>query len=492
MHDPTLTRREVLALLAAAACVPAPDLDDLPPPPASLGDDPFRLGVTCGDPTPTGFVLGTRLAVDPLAPGGGMPPDPVSVGWEVARDRAFEDVVVASWTTVEAAQAHAVHAVIDGLADHEVYFYRFVVGAWTSPVGRARTAPAEGRTVDRLRLAIASCQDFRDGHWTAWQDLVDHEPDLVLFVGDYIYESGGAGVRAHLGGEAEDLEGYRQRYAQYRAEPTLQAAHAVAPWVVTWDDHEVDNDYAGTDPDPAATARRDAAWQAFREHMPVRAPWPPEPGPFRLHRRLGWGTLAELLVLDTRQHRSGPGDHDDPARTMLGAAQRDWAFAQIEGGEAAWAVLVQSLVLSDLSFGGAIVHDDQWDGFAVERRALLEACGRRGGVVVASGDRHASLLGRPFVPGSDDPVAVEVCGNSISSDGDGEPAEIVVKAAWANLDGVDHAQSRYRGWALVDLLPEVAEITFRAVETVLEPGAEVFDLARYRVARGSYALDELS
>ncbi|MCB9682104.1 MAG: alkaline phosphatase D family protein [Alphaproteobacteria bacterium] len=487
---PALTRRDVLVLLGATAAACASPLADLPLPPAALTADPFTLGVASGDPVPEGVILWTRLAVDPTVADGAMPAEPVAVGWEIARDAAFRRVVAAGWDWAQPQDGHAFEVDATDLPTDTRLYYRFVVGDWTSPVGRTRTAPAPGAPVTSLRIVLASCQDWRDGYWTAWEDAVAQEPDLVLFVGDYIYENAGTDVREHAGGEAVDLAGYRTRYAQYRSDPALQAAHAACPWVVTWDDHEVDNDYAPDTPEDGASvtgaafdARRADAWRAFREAMPLRAPKADADGAFQLYRRLGWGDLLDLFVLDTRQYRDGPGDRDDTDRTMLGATQRAWLVDQLGAGGTRWRALVQSLVMADLTFGGIAVNRQQWDAFTAERRAVLDAAASAPTLVV-SGDRHAGLLAHLGPEGAGgDVVAVEVSSNSISSDGDVDAGEAAFKAAWANQEHVDYAQAARRGYALLDVTPDAITVTFRVVERVGEPGAPASTDASFTIAR---------
>ena len=259
MSEGRLARRQLLALMATAASACSRDAAHdssaatLPevPAPEGLTQDPFTLGVASGDPLPDAVVIWTRLAPTPLE-GRGMPPGDVEIGWVVALDPELKQLVQSGVVSADERWAHSVRLDVSGLSADQVYYFAFWVGDWRSPVGRTRTTPAADASVSALRFAVAACQDYRDGYWTAYSDLVNQEPDFVFFLGDYIYENGGSELRQHVGGEAQDLEGYRQRYAQYRSDPLLQAAHAVCPWIVTWDDHEVDNDYAPGSPDPDA------------------------------------------------------------------------------------------------------------------------------------------------------------------------------------------------------------------------------------------------
>jgi alkaline phosphatase D len=281
----------------------------------ALPDDPFRLGVASGEPTASSVILWTRLAPDPLAVGGGMPAEPVPVAWQVMADEEgeeWEDVVADGTAVADPADAHALHVDVPGLEPGTWYRYRFVVDPWVSATGRTRTAPAAGAT-GPLVVGQASCQDWQDGYYAAHRDLAAAGLDLLVFLGDYIYEAaaapiGGEIVRSHDSPEPTTLDEYRARYALYKSDADLQAAHAACPWVLIWDDHEVDNNYAadadqdGGDPE-AFRQRRAAAYRAWWEHQPVRLPAPDGPD-LPIFRRLDLGDLATLLLVDGRQYRS--------------------------------------------------------------------------------------------------------------------------------------------------------------------------------------------
>jgi alkaline phosphatase D len=269
---------------------------------------PFTLGVASGSPLPTGVVLWTRLAPEPLN-GGGMGRDAVVVHWELAHDESFGQVVQRGTVDALPAQAHSVHVEVSGLEPARWYFYRFVAGAEISPVGRTRTAPAADGSPPLLRFGLGSCQHFEQGYYAAHRHLTAEGLDLMVFVGDYIYEGRGRSgrVRRHVGGEARTLVEYRNRHAQYKTDPDLQRLHAAVPWLVTWDDHEVDNDYAGTRSeslDPDFRGRRLAAYQAYFEHMPLRERPRPTEARMVLRSRHNWGRLARFHVLDGRQRRT--------------------------------------------------------------------------------------------------------------------------------------------------------------------------------------------
>src|SRR5262245_25128362 len=280
---------------------------------------PFTLGVAAGEPSPDGFVLWTRLAPQPLAPDGlGGLSQPAQVSWDVASDAAMRQIVRSGRLETAASLAHSVHIEVSGLDANRPYWYRFTALGAESPIGCARTAPAPSDELAQLRFAFASCSNWQLGYFSAYRHLTEEQPDLVIFLGDYIYEStipaasvaAARIVRPHDGPTATTLSGYRNRYALYRTDPDLQALHAAAPCLVTWDDHEVDNDYAGEwsqDMRVAAadfSARRAAAYQAYYEHMPLSPRTIAEQQGVRLYRQVRYGKLVTFSVLDGRQYRS--------------------------------------------------------------------------------------------------------------------------------------------------------------------------------------------
>jgi len=306
---------------------------------------PFSLGVASGAPRPTSVVLWTRLAPEPLN-GGGLGDETIPVRWEVAHDERFAQLAQSGSVNAVPARAHSVHVEVTGLEPARAYFYRFMAGAEVSPTGRTRTAPAATATPQRLRFAFASCQNFEHGFYAAHRHLADEDLELMVFLGDYIYESTSPVPRArrHVGGEARTLAEYRTRHAQYKTDPDLQRLHAAVPWLVTWDDHEVDNNYArdrSENLDPQFSRRRAAAYQAYFEHMPLPEVARPVGTAMQLRARYDMGTLARFHVLDGRQHRTpqacprpGRGGSNvvdrrcrelfAASRTMLGTAQERW------------------------------------------------------------------------------------------------------------------------------------------------------------------------
>ena len=326
-------------------------------------DDPFQLGVASGDPTSSGAVIWTRLAPRPLEPDGGMEAR-TTVTWEVAEDEGFGRVARSGRVFAAPELAYSVHVDVDGLSPDRWYHHRFTAGDVQSPVGRLRTAPASGSVVP-LRFAVASCQHYETGYFTAFEHMAREDLDLVTHLGDYIYEYGGIGerVRRHAGLEIRVLDDYRRRYAQYKMDPALQAAHARCPWIVTWDDHEVDNNYAAgvgenlMESEEQVHARRAAAYQAWWEHMPVRVPHARSWADLTIVRAVDWGALARFSVLDTRQYRSDQecgdglrpvpcGNLADPARSMLGDAQERWLAEGLGNSDARWQVLAQQVMVA--------------------------------------------------------------------------------------------------------------------------------------------------
>ena len=473
-------------------------------------EDPFALGIASGSPRADGFVIWTRLAPRPLE-GGGMQPNAVEVDWEVAADERFSKVVRRGKSTASPSSVHAVHVEVDGLEPAREYWYRFQSGGARSPAARTRTGPAPGRGDERLRLALASCQQYEQGWYVAHRHLAAEGVDLVAFVGDYIYESswGNRHVRHHATGEPHTLDEYRARYAQYKTDPDLQAAHACAPWIVTWDDHEVDNDYAGDqseDLDPNFLARRAAAYRAFLEHLPVRRSQVEAGGGFRIHGTHEWGSLARLHVLDDRQYRDHEAcprplrggsnrvgaecaERTDPRRTMLGAAQERWLRDALAQSRARWNVIVQQTLMASAGRptpGGVRYWTDGWDGYPAARERLLAALGQPGvrNPVVLGGDVHANYVA-DLHPKPEDPasrlVAAEFCGTSITSQG--TRADIVAAIKDAN-PAIRFAESTKRGYVVLDFSRERTEARLRVVGTVKEKDSPVSTRARYVVEDG--------
>ncbi|MFC4056278.1 alkaline phosphatase D family protein [Actinomadura syzygii] len=467
----------------------------------------FTLGVASGDPLPDGVVLWTRLAPKPVD-GGGMPSSPVPVSWQVAEDERFERIRARGVVTARPESGHSVHAEVAGLRPDREYHYRFRAGDEVSPVGRTRTAPEDGAVNRRLRFAFASCQSWQDGYFTAYSHLAEEDVAFLAFLGDYIYESAPktTTVRTHEGkGEPYTLAEYRNRHAQYKTDANLQAAHAAFPWIATWDDHEVDNNWAGEIPqDPAKQphdkflARRAAAFQAYYEHMPLRRSARPHGSDARLYRRVGFGRLATVHVLDTRQYRDDQpttlAEANDPDRTMTGAEQEEWLLDGLSDSGARWNLLANQVMWAsnDRKVGPEQVFDfDNWDGYRVQRRRLLEyfGSGETSNPVVLTGDRHATWV-CDLKPDFDDPdspvVGAEITGTSITSGGDSDPVPFHKKydpimaesPHWKYIGNL-------RGYVVCDVTPARLLASLRLVSTVWTPGeTTVTTAARFAVEAG--------
>lgn len=469
-----------------------------------LPDGVFSLGVASGDPLQDGIVLWTRLAPDPLN-GGGMPDTVVPVEWELAEDERFRKVVRRGTAQARPEYGHSVHVDVRGLRPGRAYWYRFRADGRLSPTGRTRTAPARHSSRGNLRVALASCQNWQHGYFTPYADMLSQDPDVVLFVGDYIYESGpsATAVRRHEGtGEPYTLTQYRNRYAQYRTDPDLAAMHANAPFVVTFDDHEIDNDFAGEIPqDPANqshdafVARLTAGYQAYYEHMPVRATAVPNGPHIQMYRRLDFGRLARLNVLDTRQFRSdqvtSQAAAQDPSLTMLGAEQKEWLLDGLHDSPARWNLVASQIMMAetDILLGeGKQWFYDAWDGYQAERNEFLREFEDVRNPVVLSGDRHLTMISDlkvDYADPSSTVVGAEFVGTSISSNGDQDQAAF--HAQWDPLMADNphwKVIDAHRGYHLLDIRRDGIDAQVRVVDTVRQPQATPSTLTRLRLDAG--------
>lgn len=513
-----ITRRDILRAsfgLAALAFVPAARAQSAK---ARFVGDPFTLGVASGYPTPDGISLWTRLAPRPLQPDGGIDRDEwVAVVWQVAEDEGFSRIVAEGRRRAVSELAHSVHVDVRGLRPGHPYFYRFIAGDEVSPVGRTVTAPAGDATPPRVRFAIGSCQHYEQGYFSAYRHIVDDAPDLMLFLGDYIYESswGDDRVRRHSDVEPRELGEYRARHAQYKTDPDLQRAHAAMPWLVTWDDHEVDNDPAGDQSehlDPRFLLRRAAAYQAYYEHMPLPATMRPRTdGGMRIHAAVAWGQQAQFFVLDGRQYRTpqpcpdpfkGGGSStvdvtscdalDDPRASLLGLEQERWLLEGLPDSRARWNVIAQQTLMSakdDAAGPERTVWTDGWDGYPRSRQAIYDAIGthRVANPLVLGGDIHATVLADlkhdPWDPRSP-VIASEVCGTSMTSQGS---PQATWDARLANNPQLLHANSEQRGYCLLTLGDD-AQVDLRAVDTVKRRDAGIQTAARFAIRNGAPGL----
>lgn len=473
-----------------------------------LPDDPFTLGVASGSPRPDSVVIWTRLAPRPLE-GGGMPDHAVAVEWQVAEDDRFRHIVRKGRASAEPASAHAVHITVAGLQPGRWYWYRFRVGQAVSPVGRTRTAAAPGIRTN-LRFAYASCQQYEQGFFSAYGDLARRDLDFVVHLGDYIYESswGSRHVRKHTGGIPTTLPEFRERYALYKLDPDLQAAHAAFPWLSIWDDHEVANDYTN-DLSPAMGDRdqflkvRAAAYQAYYEHMPLPATARPRGPQAVIYDRYRFGDMANVILLDDRQYRSHhvclPGRNASPrvdcpdrtaeGRTMLGDVQEKWVDRALAGTAAHWTIVAQQTLMAERDLDPGDGHGywmDGWDGYAAGRRRLLDsiATHRAPNPVVIGGDVHAFFaadLKRDFKDEKAETVATEFCGTSITSEG---PSAKGIASVRAKNPHIKYARGDKRGFAVVSLTKERCEVGFEAVADEKERASPVSRIATFMCLDG--------
>ena len=494
-------------LIAATTALAAPRLWARP----SFAADPFTLGVASGAPLPDGVVLWTRLAPDPLH-GGGLPPEAIEVRWEVARDEGFRDIVLAGKSMAVPQHAHSLHVEVSGLGPARWYWYRFMAGNAVSATGRTRTAPAPGAAVGSLRFAFASCQQYEQGFYAAHRHMAEEELDLVVFLGDYIYESswGRNLVRKHEGAEPYTLEQYRNRYACYKSDADLQRCHAAFPWLVTWDDHEVDNDYANDrseDLDPNFLVRRTAAYQAYWEHMPLRRRAQPAGSHMQLYGRYDFGGLARFHVLDGRQYRDhqvcpkygrgGSNVVDDlncPSRlerhrTLLGTKQENWLYDGLSASPARWNIVAQQLLMAQTDRKPGPERQfwsDGWDGYPAARARLLQAIAERkpANPLVIGGDIHFNCVTdlRVDFDDPDDPaVATEFCTTSITSQG---PAQARLDALRAENPHLRFANSEKRGYVVIALSDKRCLAQLRAIGNEKEAATSVSTQATFTVESG--------
>ena len=476
------------------------------------GDYPFTLGLASGMPRPDSVVLWTRLAPHPHESLGGLPDAPLEVRWELADDENFSRGLRSGVATAQPAHAHSVHVEVSGLPSGAQFFYRFMTQGAVSPIGRTRTAPALDADVARLRLALASCQHYEQGAFAAHREIAARDLDFVLFVGDYIYESSNPRyqVRAHEGAVPMTLDAYRARHATYKLDPDLRAAHAAHPWVLTWDDHEVENDYAGDLGPKSLSAqaflrRRAAAYKAYFEHMPVSPAMAPQGAAMRIHDRYAWGRLAELWTLDGRQFRGvqpcpdarGSGGRivatcdelDDPARSMFGNEQERWLAQGLASSQRRWKLIGQATQVSPSGVDsplGRRIHTDGWDGYPAARTRLLRAIAAPGvsDVLCLGGDVHRHVAAQLRLHGNDPRspiIASEFVCTSVTSHGLSEAVTALVRSS--NPDIV-HARSDERGYALIEVTPQSARCDFRATPFPARSEARLTSQARFVVEQG--------
>ena len=515
-----LTRRAFIG--SGAAALAAPSI--LRAAPAQRWEsNPFSLGVASGSPSADGFVLWTRLApeAENYDAGGlaGMSGGPVRVGYEIATEPEMRKIVRRGVAAADPNFAYSVHAEIAGLSPGRPYWYRFTSGEAVSRVGRAVTSPDPNSAPAQLNFCFVSCANYEHGYFSAYRHLAAEEPDLVLFLGDYIYEYTDTRstnlVRKHnLDKEIETLGEYRNRYAQYRLDADLQGLHATTTAMLTWDDHEVQNDYANEASEDFAEpaqfpVRRAAAYRAFYEHMPLRASALPNGAMMRVYDRARFGDLLEVSLLDGRQYRSreacyGPPNHGgghletnatcperlDPARSMIGAAQEAWLYDGLAKSSARWNVIAQDMMMTELkqitSAGDAAFWTDDWNGYPMNRARLLQhlSDGHVSNPVVISGDIHsfwANDLKLDFADPSSPVVATEFVGTSITSHG---PDYAALSSVLPDNPHVKFFDSRVHGYVSVKLERDRLTSRFQSVSSATDPNASVSTLKTFVVENG--------
>jgi alkaline phosphatase D len=521
-----LNRRQALTGAAVAAGALVVGTQPAAASPVDDTADPFLLGVASGDPLADRVMLWTRLVRDPLA-ASSMPSRPIGVGWQIAEDERFHRVARAGFAVARPELAHSVHVDACGLRPGRDYFYRFRVGHHISPVGRTKTAPSRWANPDRLRFGMVSCQDFQNGYWPAYSGLAGEDLDLVLHLGDYIYEYDPNSVfpdRKHttpatLGlDQLRTLDDYRSRHAQYKGDPALRAVHTNFAWVAAWDDHEVENNYANLIDEiddtgaklqtPAEfAAQRAAAYQAYFEHMPIRADIRPGSPNAKIFRRFDFGRLARVNVLDTRQYRTDqPGGYSNDLGpeppgagnvngTLTGAEQERWLTDGLAGTHARWNVVAQQVMMARTRFPNptqvppTIANMDQWDGYQPQRTRLLRfvSDAKVSNPVFLAGDIHSTWINelRPnFDDAASPSVAVEFVGTSISSD-----FPVAFDAPIKQFNPILNPHVKYfdglkRGYLRCEISRDTWRTDVRVVDTIAVRDTPVHTAASFHVESG--------
>ncbi len=495
-----VNRRHLLATAAKLAAVAMM--------PISLGvkatdkvkfvDYPFKLGVASGDPLPDGFVIWTRLApvpMDPLA----TQQTPIIVKWYVAEDRKGKKVVKSGASIAYPQNAHSVHVEVSGLDANKEYFYYFISGENKSQVGRVYTLPLLGESTNEFLFAIASCQSFTDGHYAAYRDLVAQDPKLVIHTGDYIYEQDWmGGVRSIPISEAHSLDEYRLLYSQYKQDLSLQAAHANSAWLLIWDDHEVDNDWAGDYSQEKTTfdqfvKRKSAAFKAYFENMPLRLAAKPQKNSLKLYRRTVVGDLLQFDLLDCRQYRNTPACLKKPSflrrykaicdeaksseRSFLGKEQEAWLMRGIGHFDTKWNAIIQTTLMAPFDFlhGNSQAYDmDGWDNYTKSRQRILDKISqvRPSNPIAFGGNIHANYAGvinTVALDNNSTPLMSEFVCTSITSGGGGEDRYRDTINQFAENPFARYFDNRKRGYLLCHANKERLQVTLRAVDNINDP-----------------------
>ncbi|MFJ8105347.1 alkaline phosphatase D family protein [Streptomyces sp. NPDC096132] len=529
-------RRTVVKAAAATAVLAGPLVAALP---ARAAEAPaFLHGLASGDPLPDGVLLWTRVTPTAEAtPGSGLGPD-TEVSWTVATDKAFTNVVTKGSTTATAASDHTVKADIRGLAPATDYWFRFSAGGTDSPVARTRTAPAADAAVTGLRFGVVSCANWEAGYFSSYRHLAARgDLDAWLHLGDYIYEygTGEYGARGTVVRQTSPtheiltLADYRTRHGKYKTDPDLQALHAKAPVVAIWDDHEFANDTwsGGAENHTEGTegtwsARQAAAKQAYFEWMPVR---PAIAG--TTYRRLRFGKLADLSLLDLRTFRSqqvsvGNGEVDDPDRTITGRAQLDWLKAGLKASDTTWRLVGNSVMISPFAIGslsadllkplakllglpqeGLALNTDQWDGYTDDRRELLAHLRSNaiGNTVFLTGDIHMAWANDVPVDAGTYPLsasaATEFVVTSVTSDNLDDIVKVPEGTLTALASPIIRAANRHvhfvdtdrHGYGVLDITPARAQMDYYVLSDRTSPTATSSWSRSYRTRSGTQKVE---
>lgn len=478
---------------------------------------PFSLGVAAGDPAADGFVIWTKLAPQPFEPHGGMPMSPLPVKWEVASDGGFRTIVAQGEAIARPELGHSVHVEVAGLQPGGTYWYRFTVGADRSLTGRAKTLPAAGSAVERLKFGVCGCQHYESGLYTAYRAMAQDDLAFVYHYGDFMYEYAydynyGAGglpvpkVRSHRLRAVFSLDDYRAHYAQHLLDLDLQSARARHAFISTFDDHEIENNWVGdisqeTDvPSEVFALRRAAAMQAWYEYMPVRAALFPDGRVIHANRRFTYGNLAAINVLDTRSFRSDQPCNDgfkpvcagvnDANAQVLGTAQEAWLDANFARGDTTWNCVAQQIMMMPLDRrdGGRnqgtekIINIDSWAGYDAPRRRMMRRFARSQNVVVLTGDEHQNFAGVLY--DGDRPVAMENVLTSISSGGDGSDLRNGSDRLLAGNPQLKFINDQ-RGYGVCEVTPEAWSTHYMVLDRVSTPGGTLSRRATATMARGT-------
>jgi alkaline phosphatase D len=506
------------AMGAAAASIASPWRGSAMAQTPRFISDPFTLGVASGDPNFDGFVVWTRLAPNPLDFDYALD-GLIDVQCEIAEDEAFTRIVRRAFGVARPDNAHAVHIEINGLRPNRVYYYRFRVGLAVSPVGRTRTTPEFGAPTQKLRYAFHSCAHYEHGYFTAYGDMAKQNPDVIVSMGDYIYEVAyGPQVRRLPVDDAFTLRDYRAIHTVYKMDKDLQAAHAAAPWLFIWDDHEVANDYQGDfgkvlpgqDHVSQFPIRKYNAYKAFFEHQPLRARSRFDAiNRMRIYGSSVWGDLVDFTLLDTRQYRAKAAclpegrqeggsvvrascpELQDASRSILGARQERFLNDGFMRSPTKWTVLAQPTLFSTLiqenSRGEPTAFTDGWSGFEPARQKIIDLMARRrqaNSCVVIGGDMHgfwASEVKTDYFKPESEAVAVEFVTTSIANMSYNYDR---FQALLPENPHIKWQDDRQRGYGLVDVTPTTQDVKLMATPTIWKRDQPFTPLRRYVVERG--------